>query len=607
MLNRLYELTSQHTALNLYGDVIWWTGGAVIAVVGGGLIFFPIQVKFVAPTASFTEIFAVLYDCFTDPFRKNNSVPQELSAEELQELLKSSSPPLVVDTRPGWDYCKGHIRKAMHLPFNKFRNDFSRRLPSTKQAIVVTCEFGHYSPVAAKKLTRAGFETIYNYTKGMDEWKREDRPIVSGGPTYEDIHIVQENTRKSAFSFKTFYTISNRSLKTPVYLDYNATTPLDPAVLEVMMPYLTSEFGNAASIAHAYGSAAERAVSKARQQVADAIGATSIEDIVFTSGATESNNLAIQGVVEAIQQDREDQPIHIITCATEHKAVLDTCRYLEERHNTIEVTYLGVAANGLIDLQQLEKSIRPGRTKLVSIMVANNEIGVVQPVQKIGQLCRSHGIIFHTDATQGVGKVDINVESFGIDLMSISAHKLYGPKGVGALYVNRETVSLQEQIHGGGHEFGKRSGTLNVPGIVGLGKSCELAVQHRLEENQRMSALRDRLLSRILESLGSEQVQVNGTMQKGERLEGNLHLSLGSGNFSAEQVLMELGDDVAISSGSACNSRSTGPSHVIQALVGDNKARLACTLRLSVGRFSTPEEIDFAADRLVAAVRRCNQ
>jgi cysteine desulfurase len=374
----------------------------------------------------------------------------------------------------------------------------------------------------------------------------------------------------------------------PIYMDNQATTPLDPRVLEAMMPYLTGKFGNAASRNHSFGWEAEQAVEAARGQVARLIGATS-KEIIFTSGATESDNLAIKGVAEMYRERGN----HIITQVTEHKAVLDTCKRLEKQG--YRVTWLPVKADGIVDLEDLNRAI-DGKTILVTIMAANNEIGVLQPTGEIGKLCHEKGVLFHTDAVQAVGKVPFNVVDDGVDLASISAHKIYGPKGIGALYVRRRDprVQITAQIDGGGHERGMRSGTLNVPGIVGLGKACELAEQEMLEEGRRVQALRDRLKAKLEAEL--EYVHVNGSME--HRLPGNLNMSFVY--VEGESLLMGI-NDVAVSSGSACTSATLEPSYVLKALgLGDDVAH--SSIRFGLGRFNTEAEVDYVADKVVNVV-----
>jgi cysteine desulfurase len=382
-------------------------------------------------------------------------------------------------------------------------------------------------------------------------------------------------------------------MKLPIYLDNHATTRADPRVVDAMLPYFTEVFGNAASRNHEFGWAAEEAVEKARKQVADLIGATS-KEIVFTSGATESDNLAIKGVAEMYAEKGN----HIITAATEHKAVLDTCKKLEK--HGYRVTYLPVMGNGLIDLDMLKESFTD-KTILVSIMYANNEIGVLQPVREIGKLCRERGVLFHTDAVQAIGKVPVDVNADNIDIASITAHKLYGPKGSGALYVRRRSprVQITAQMDGGGHERGMRSGTLAVPGIVGLGAACEIARQELPAAMKRAAYLRDRLNSKL--HAGLDELYINGSME--HRLPGNLNISFAY--VEGESLLMGI-NDVAVSSGSACTSATLEPSYVLKALgLGDDIAH--SSIRFGIGRFNTEEEIDYVADKLVHVVNKLRE
>ncbi len=387
----------------------------------------------------------------------------------------------------------------------------------------------------------------------------------------------------------------------PVYMDNHATTPIDPRVLEAMMPYLTSRFGNAASRNHCFGWEAEQAVEIAREQIARLIGA-SAKEIVFTSGATESNNLAIKGVAEAYRERGN----HIITQATEHKAVLDTCKRLE-RYG-FRVTYLPVKADGRIDLETLRRAIDE-KTILVTIMAANNEIGVLQPIREIGRICHEKGVLFHCDAAQITGKAPFNVSDDSVDLASISAHKMYGPKGVGALYVRRRNprVQIAPQIDGGGHERGLRSGTLNVPGIVGMGKACEIALQEMETESVRLRALRDRLKAKL--EAGLEYVHVNGAINEsinepGEhRLPGNLNMSFAY--VEGDALLMAL-NDVAVSSGSACTSATLEPSYVLKAL-GLNDSLAHSSIRFGLGRFNTEAEVDYVAAKVIHVVQKLRE
>ena len=381
-------------------------------------------------------------------------------------------------------------------------------------------------------------------------------------------------------------------VKLPIYLDNHATTPMDPRVFEAMKPFFIEKFGNPASRNHSFGWDAEEAVEKARKQIGDLIGATG-KEIIFTSGATEANNLAIKGVAQMYAEKGN----HIITAATEHKAVLDTCKHLEKEG--YRVTYLPVMGDGRIDLQMLEEAIT-AKTILVSIMYANNEIGVIQPVKEIGKLCKAKGVLFHTDAVQAAGKIPVNVIADGIDLLSLSGHKLYGPKGVGALYVRRKNprVQLTAQIDGGGHERGMRSGTLNVPGIVGLGEACALAHASLPEEMARMAALRERLYAKFKPM---EEAYVNGSME--HRLPGNLNISFAY--VEGESLLMGI-NDVAVSSGSACTSATLEPSYVLKALgLGDDLAHTS--IRFGIGRFTTEEEIDYVAEKVTKIVNHLRE
>lgn len=369
------------------------------------------------------------------------------------------------------------------------------------------------------------------------------------------------------------------SLKLPIYLDYSATTPVDPRVTEKMIPYLTEIFGNPASRSHSFGWTAEAAVEEARREVAALINADPRE-IVWTSGATESDNLAIKGAANFYAESKGK---HLITVETEHKAVLDTMRELERQG--FSVTYLDVQENGLIDLETLKAAITP-QTSLISVMFVNNEIGVIQPIAEIGEICREKGIIFHVDAAQAAGKLPINLNELKIDLMSLSAHKVYGPKGIGALYVRRKPrVRLEAQMHGGGHERGMRSGTLPVHQIVGMGEAFKISRLEMSEEIQRVTALRNRLLNGITADM--EEVYVNGDLQN--RVAGNLNISF---NFvEGESMLMAL-KEIAVSSGSACTSASLEPSYVLRAL-GRNDELAHSSIRFTLGRFTTEEEVDF--------------
>lgn len=382
-------------------------------------------------------------------------------------------------------------------------------------------------------------------------------------------------------------------MKTPIYLDYHATTPVDPRVLETMLPYFTEHFGNAASRNHAFGWKAEEAVEKAREQVARIIGATG-KEVVFTSGATESDNLAITGVAEFYKEKGN----HIITSPIEHKAVLDTCHMLESKG--YRVTYLNLDKQGSIDLDQLEGSITD-ETILVTLMAANNEIGTQHPLKEIGAICREKGVLFHTDATQGVGHMPLDVEEMNIDLASYTAHKIYGPKGIGALYVRRRKprVRLSPLIYGGGHERGMRSGTLNVPGIVGFGRAAELMTEEGDAEHGRLLGLRERLHLGITREI--DHVHLNG--HPTQRHPGNLNLSFAF--VEGESLLMGI-NDISVSSGSACTSASLEPSYVLRALgVGDDLAH--SSIRFGLGRFTTEEEVDFTIRRMVEEVSRLRE
>ncbi|HEV3483094.1 MAG TPA: IscS subfamily cysteine desulfurase [Candidatus Acidoferrales bacterium] len=383
------------------------------------------------------------------------------------------------------------------------------------------------------------------------------------------------------------------ALKLPVYLDNHATTAVDPRVLEAMLPYFTEKFGNAASRSHEFGWKAEDAVENARGQIARLIHA-SPREIIFTSGATESNNLAIKGVAE----EHRGKGNHIITQATEHKAVLDTCKRLET--SGCKVTYLPVHPDGLIDLDELRCTITPN-TILISIMYANNEIGVIQPIEAIGKVAKEKKVLFHVDAAQAVGRIPIDVQKEGIDLLSISAHKIYGPKGVGALYVRRKNprVDLSAMIDGGGHERGLRSGTLNVPGIVGLGRACELCQKEMVEESERLRRLRDKLKDAITSRL--EGTSINGSMD--HRLPNNLNVSFAG--VEGDALLMGI-NDVAVSSGSACTSATLEPSYVLRAL-GVPEEVAHSSIRFGLGRFNTDEEIEYAAARVVETVKRLRE
>jgi cysteine desulfurase len=375
----------------------------------------------------------------------------------------------------------------------------------------------------------------------------------------------------------------------PIYLDNNATTPTDPRVVEAMIPYFTEFFGNAASRNHPFGWKAEEAVSYAREQIAALIGANE-KEIIFTSGATESNNLALKGVYEMYAAKGN----HFITVSTEHKAILDACKHLEKQG--AEVTYLSVGEDGLLSVEQIAEAIKPN-TVLVSVMYGNNELGVVQPIREIGALCKERGVLFHTDATQAVGKIPVDVMADHIDLMSFTSHKLYGPKGVGALYVRRKNprVKVTAQMDGGGHERGMRSGTLNVTGIVGFGKACELCRLEMADEAKRLSALRDKLENALLTV---EESYLNGN--KASRLPHTSNISF---KYVEGEGLMMGIKDIAVSSGSACTSASLEPSYVLKSLGLDDELAHS-SLRFGLGRFTTEEEIDFTIKCVSDAVQR---
>jgi len=381
------------------------------------------------------------------------------------------------------------------------------------------------------------------------------------------------------------------ALKLPIFMDYHSTTPVDPRVLEEMLPYFTSNFGNAASRSHVFGWHAEEAVEHARERIAALIGAQSEKEIVFTSGATESDNLALKGVAEFYK----DKGNHIITTVIEHKAVLDSCKRLEKEG--FFVTYLGVGKDGLVDPGDVKKAITD-KTILVSVMLANNEVGTIQPLEEIGKITRERGVLLHSDAVQGIGKTEFDVQKMNVDLASITAHKMYGPKGVGALYVRRSKprVRVVANMDGGGHERGMRSGTLNVPSIVGFGRAADIMRLEGKEEGVRLLALRERLRKYIQSHL--EEVYVNGSLE--HRLPGNLNISF---NFVEGEGLMMAIKDVAVSSGSACTSASLEPSYVLRAMgLGDELAH--SSIRFGLGRFNTEEEVDFVGELMVDKVNR---
>ena len=382
-------------------------------------------------------------------------------------------------------------------------------------------------------------------------------------------------------------------MKLPIYMDYHATTPVDPRVVQAMVPFFTEHFGNPASRNHAFGWEAEEAVDEARKHVADLIGA-SAKEVIFTSGATEANNLAIKGVAEMYREKGN----HIITCVTEHKAVIDTCKKLEKQGG--RVTYLPVQKDGRIDVAQLRDAITD-KTILITIMTANNEIGVLQPIAEIGAIAKEKGVLFHTDAVQAAGKVPFDVNQLKVDLVSLSAHKMYGPKGVGALYVRRRNprVLLAEQISGGGHERGMRSGTLNVTGIVGFGKAAAIAKAEMATESERLRGLRDKLNAALHANL--DEIFINGSVE--HRLPHSLNISFAY--VEGESLLMGI-NDVAVSSGSACTSASLEPSYVLKALgAGDDLAH--SSIRFGLGRWTTEEEVNYVVERLTNVVRRLRE
>jgi cysteine desulfurase len=379
-------------------------------------------------------------------------------------------------------------------------------------------------------------------------------------------------------------------MKFPIYLDYHATTPVDPEVLKAMLPYFTEIFGNAASRNHEYGWTAEAAVEKARQQIARLIGANE-KEIIFTSGATESNNLALIGAAEMYKEKGN----HIITSPIEHKAVLDTCHYLEKKG--FQVTYLTVDKYGQVSPESVRNAITP-QTILVSVMTANNEIGTINPIAEIGKVCKEKGVFFHTDAVQAAGKIPLNVEEMGVDLLSLSAHKIYGPKGIGILYVRRRNprVRLVPLIYGGGHERGMRSGTLDVPSIVGFGKAAELAQKYLVEEPARIQAMRDRFWTGLQKEL--DEIYLNG--HPTERLPNNLNVSFAY--VEGESMMMGM-KEIAVSSGSACTSASLEPSYVLKSIgVGEDLAHTS--IRFGLGRFTTDEEVDFAMAKVISTVKK---
>ncbi len=382
-------------------------------------------------------------------------------------------------------------------------------------------------------------------------------------------------------------------LQKPIYMDHNATTPLDPEVLEAMMPYLTYAFGNASSKAHSFGWNAEEAVQTARAQIADLIQCDP-DEIIFTSGATESDNLAVKGIAYANRKKGN----HIITCQIEHKAILDSCKYLENKG--FEITYLPVDSYGMVDPEDVACAITR-RTILISIMAANNEVGTIQPISDIARMAQRHDVLFHSDAVQAVGKIDVRVDDLGIDLMSISGHKFYGPKGIGALYVRnrRPRIRIEPLLHGGGHERRLRSGTLNVPGIVGLGKACEIASSRMEKEGDRLRVLRDRLYQRLISQL--DHVHLNGHPTR--RLPGILNMSFEF--VDGESLLMGL-KDIAVSSGSACTSGTSESSYVLVAM-GVEESLANSSIRFGLGRYNTQEEVDYTAEEVTRQVRHLRE
>ncbi|HZY11052.1 MAG TPA: IscS subfamily cysteine desulfurase [Bacteroidota bacterium] len=384
-------------------------------------------------------------------------------------------------------------------------------------------------------------------------------------------------------------------MKLPIYMDYHATTPVDPGVVDAMLPYFNEKFGNPASRQHRFGWVTEEAVESSRKTLASLIGAQS-KEIIFTSGATESNNLALKGIAEACGNPslREKQKgDHIVTVQTEHKSILDTCQKLSK--GGFQITYLPVDRDGIVDREHLEKAIT-NKTILVSIMIANNEIGTIQYVEDIGNICRARGVFFHTDATQAIGKIPVDVETMKVDLMSFTGHKIYGPKGVGALYVRSSNprVKIALQMEGGGHERGMRSGTLNVPGIVGLAKACELSVQLMPEESKRLTSFRETMFTAFTSKL--DDVYLNGHPTR--RLPSNLNVSF---NHVEDNALMMSMKDIAVSTGSACSTSDPEPSHVLKALRLPSE-RLHSSIRFGLGRFTTEEEVDYVINRVVENV-----
>lgn len=384
-------------------------------------------------------------------------------------------------------------------------------------------------------------------------------------------------------------------MKLPIYLDNQSTTPVDPRVLEAMLPFFKEKFGNAASKSHSFGLSVEKAVEQSRSEIAAFIRADENEEIIFTSGATESNNLALKGIAEMYREKGN----HIITSVIEHKSVLDTCKYLETRG--FRVTYLPVNSEGLISLGDLRQAITDD-TILISVMYANNEIGALQPVLEIGRIAKERGVFFHSDIAQAIGKIPVDVQVLGIDLASFSAHKLYGPKGIGALYVRKKNprARLLAQIHGGGHEYGLRSGTLNSPAIVGFGEAIRIAHAQMQEESRRIFNLREGLRKKLSVSL--DQIHVNGSLE--DRLPGNLNMSFAF--VEGEALLAAVSEELAVSSGSACTSAIPEPSYVLKAL-GLNEEFIHTSIRFGIGRFNTEEEINYAADCVIKAVKHLRE
>jgi cysteine desulfurase len=515
-----------------------------------------------------SQVFPFWWDAFLEERRPREFA--RITAVELAVALQrtpESLRPTVIDCRLTADFKKGHIPGAINVPFFEVARRASS-LAAQHRSVVVHCYFGYYSPVASRKFMRGG-ALVSDLVGGFESWKGELE--LGGGGSSE---VASENSA--------------------IYMDNHATTALDPRVLAAMMPYLTTQFGNAASVTHRFGSDALDAVEHSRALVAQAIGARAGE-IVFTSGATESNNLAIKGAVQQGRQHHQQRRVHVVTCAIEHSAVLDVCSRLAAGSD-VAVTVVPVGADGRVSVDAVRRAITDD-TALVSIMTANNEIGVIQPIAEIGAVCRARGVLFHTDAAQALGRVPLDVDSQCIDLLSISAHKVYGPKGVGALFV-RDGVKLRAEIDGGGHEAGRRSGTLNVPGIVGLGHACALAHQLRDTECAAVAALRDRLQARLVALPG---VQVTGSLQ--HRLPGTLHVTVRGVQSSA--LLSSLASCVAISAGAACSSAASSTkstSHVLAA-IGIDAERAQSALRFGLGRFNTRAQVDRVAQEFEAAMK----